>query len=91
MPHGYCFLWNGHLVTLHVVSDAIIGLAYFVISGLLVLLVYKNRRLIPFRWMFLSFGTFIVACGVTHLLSILVLALFGFGIVGALRHPPPPE
>ena len=25
------------------------------------------------------------------LLSLLVLALFGFGIVGALRHPPPPE
>jgi hypothetical protein len=25
------------------------------------------------------------------LLSLLVLALFAFGIVGALRHPPPPE
>jgi hypothetical protein len=25
------------------------------------------------------------------LLSILVLALFGFGIVNALRQPPPPE
>ena len=25
------------------------------------------------------------------LVGLLVLALFGFGIVGALRHPPPPE
>jgi hypothetical protein len=25
------------------------------------------------------------------LVSLLVLALFGFGIVGALRHPPPEE
>jgi len=25
------------------------------------------------------------------ILSVLVLALFGFGIVGALRHPPPDE
>jgi hypothetical protein len=25
------------------------------------------------------------------LLSLLVLALFGFGIVGALRHPPPDD
>ncbi len=24
-------------------------------------------------------------------LSLLILALFGFGIVGALRHPPPPD
>lgn len=73
MPHGSCFLWNPHLLALHVTSDACIGLSYFVISGLLVLIVVQNRHLIPFAWMFVAFGSFIVACGTTHLMSILVL------------------
>ena len=73
MPHGYCFMWNRHLVTLHVSSDACIGLAYFIISGLLLRIVLKNRHLIPFGWMFVAFGCFIVACGVTHFMGILVL------------------
>jgi hypothetical protein len=29
MPHGYCYLWKPGLVWLHVVSDALIALAYF--------------------------------------------------------------
>ena len=28
MPHGHCYLWNPGLVWLHVVSDALISLAY---------------------------------------------------------------
>lgn len=73
MPHGYCFLWNPHLLGLHVLSDACIGLSYFVISALLVMIVLQNRHLIPFGWMFVAFGSFIVACGTTHLIAIWVL------------------
>jgi diguanylate cyclase (GGDEF)-like protein/PAS domain S-box-containing protein len=73
MPHGYCFMWNPHLLALHVSSDACIGLSYFLISGLLGLMVLQNRHLIPFGWMFVAFGSFIVACGATHLMAILVL------------------
>lgn len=73
LPHGFCFLWNRHLLALHVGSDAIIGLSYLIISLLLTRIVYENRRLIPFGWMFLAFGTFIVACGITHFMAILVL------------------
>src|SRR5881392_3534499 len=29
MPHGHCYLWNQDLLTLHLVSDALITLAYF--------------------------------------------------------------
>src|SRR4030095_11650516 len=28
-PHGHCYLWNPGLVGLHVVSDALIAVAYF--------------------------------------------------------------
>ncbi len=73
MPHGYCFAWNPHLVALHVTSDAVIGLSYFTISAILLAIVSRNRHLIPFGWMFVCFGGFIVACGLTHLMGIVVL------------------
>ena len=65
MPHGYCYLWNPSLVSLHVVSDALIVLAYLSIPVTLLYFIRK-RSDIPFHWMFLCFGTFIVACGATH-------------------------
>src|SRR3989344_5461023 len=64
MPHGHCYLWKPHLVTTHVVSDLLIGLAYISISISLYALVKKIK--IPFSTMVLSFGIFIGACGWTH-------------------------
>ncbi|HEY6167326.1 MAG TPA: histidine kinase dimerization/phosphoacceptor domain -containing protein [Verrucomicrobiae bacterium] len=69
MPHGHCYLWNSALLALHLVSDALIALAYFSIPFTLVYFVRKRADL-PFSWMFLCFGTFIVACGTTHLMEI---------------------
>jgi diguanylate cyclase (GGDEF)-like protein/PAS domain S-box-containing protein len=73
LPHASCFLWNRHLILLHVIADAMIGVSYLVISGILTWIAYQNRRLIPFGWMFVAFGGFIVACGFTHFFEILVL------------------
>jgi PAS domain S-box-containing protein len=69
MPHGHCYFWNGKLSALHVASDAVIFLAYTTIPVTL-LYIIRERKDIPFDWMFLCFGTFIVACGTTHLLEI---------------------
>ena len=72
-PHGFCYLWQTDLVAAHVMSDALIGLSYLTISLTLVYLVRRARREIPFGWMFLCFGTFIVACGATHAMEIVTL------------------
>ena len=32
MPHGYCYMWNGRLLWLHLISDALIFLSYVSIS-----------------------------------------------------------
>lgn len=72
MPHGFCYLWNSGLVWLHVVSDSLIALAYFSIPITLVYFVRKRRDL-PFHWMFLLFGLFIVACGSTHAMEVWTL------------------
>ena len=70
MSHGHCYLWNPGLVRLHVLSDVSIGIAYIAISLTLVYLVRRSKRDIPFHWMFLAFGTFIIACGATHLMEV---------------------
>ena len=73
IPHGFCYSWNWKLLSLHVVSDGLIGLSYVVISAALTYLVMKARREIPFSTMFIAFGVFIVACGFTHFIEILTL------------------
>ena len=54
---------------LHVISDALISLAYFSIPFTLLYFVRKRRDL-EFNWMFVCFAVFIVACGTTHLMEI---------------------
>jgi PAS domain S-box-containing protein len=72
-PHGFCYLWLPSLVSAHVVSDLLIGLSYVAISATLGFLVWKARRDLPYSWMFVAFGAFIVACGATHFMEIWTL------------------
>jgi PAS domain S-box-containing protein len=69
LPHRYCYFNNPQLVWVSVVSDTVIALSYIAISTTLAMLVHRTRRDIPFSWVFLAFGLFIVACGGTHLME----------------------
>jgi PAS domain S-box-containing protein len=69
MPHGHCYLWQPDLLWTHVISDILIGLAYVAISGTLAYIVAKGRQDLPFHWMILAFGGFIIACGATHFIE----------------------
>jgi len=84
MPHGYCYLWNIRLVSLHVVSDALIALSYFAIPVTLLWFVRKRRDL-PFNWIFALFGVFIVACGLTHVMEIWNLWHADYWLAGAIK------
>ena len=77
-PHGICLLWRPELIWTHVISDAVIGLAYFSIPIALGVFVTR-RRDIAFGWMFWSFAVFILACGTTHFLSIWTLWVPDYG------------
>ncbi|MCA1990617.1 MAG: response regulator [Coleofasciculus sp. S288] len=72
IPHGHCYLWKPTLVGLHLASDALIALAYYSIPLMLIYFVQK-RRDVPFNWIFLLFGAFIVFCGTGHLIEIWTL------------------
>ena len=73
LPHVYCYLYDKRLIAVHLGADTAIWLSYVSISVTLGYLVYRTRREIPFSWMFIAFGTFIIACGFTHLMEVVVL------------------
>jgi signal transduction histidine kinase len=82
MPaHGFCFLWLPELVWLHVFSNALIALAYFSIPIALWQFA-KKRPDMPFGQIFILFGTFIMLCGLTHVIDIIVLWIPIYGIQG---------
>lgn len=72
LPHGVCLLWDPPLLLLHVVSDALIALAYYSIPIALIFFVRKRKDL-AFSWIFVLFAIFIVACGTTHVLGIMMI------------------
>ncbi|HYE73930.1 MAG TPA: ATP-binding protein [Blastocatellia bacterium] len=84
-PHGTCYYWNTKLIVLHVSSDLVIGTAYVIISALLVKLVYRARRDIPFTWIFVAFGLFIVACGATHFMEIWTVWYSNYWLSGYVK------
>src|SRR5271155_5034519 len=84
LQHGYCYLWNPGLVWLNVISDGLIALAYFAIPVALVWFIRKRRDL-PFSWMFLLFGVFIVACGATHVMEVWNLWHAQYWLAGAIK------
>ncbi|WP_412980349.1 PAS domain S-box protein [Nostoc sp. UIC 10607] len=84
IPHGHCYLWKPGLVWLHLVSDVLTGLAYYSIPVMLVYFVRK-RRDVPFGWIFLMFGAFIVACGTTHLMDVWTLWHPTYWLSGLLK------
>src|ERR1700683_944361 len=73
MSHGHCYLWNPALIRLHVTSDLAIGISYAAISLTLLYLVRRARGEVPFHWMLLAFGAFIIACGGTHFMEVWTL------------------
>ncbi len=71
-PHGFCLLWRPELLWTHVISDAVIAVAYFSIPAALAYLLAR-RRDIDFRPIGWAFAVFILSCGATHLMSIWTL------------------
>jgi PAS domain S-box-containing protein len=85
LPHGFCYLWNKQLLTLHVVSDSLIFLSYLAISYTIAHLWYHERRQLPFQWIFVAFGLFIVACGFTHAMDVVVLWIPLYWMAGDIK------
>ena len=83
-PHGMCLLWRPELLWLHVVSDALTGLAYWSIPIVLAVVAVRRRDLL-FPWALELFALFILACGATHFLAIWTMWRPDYGLEGAMK------
>jgi signal transduction histidine kinase len=73
MPHGMCYLWRPDILWTSVISDVITALAYFSITAAIIIFV-KKRHDLPYPWFFILAGSIIfVACGLSHLISAIVI------------------
>jgi len=83
MPHGHCYLWQPNLVWTMFIADGLIGISYVVISATLYTLVRRSR--VPFEFIFLAFGAFILACGLTHFMEIYTLWYPGYWLAAGVK------
>ena len=83
-PHGICLQWDPELLVVHIASDTIIALSYFSIPFALTYFVSK-RRDVEFGWVFWAFAVFIMACGLTHVMSIYTLWVPAYGLEGVVK------
>jgi two-component system sensor kinase FixL len=86
MPHGMCLLWRPGLMSLHVISDALIALAYFTIPVSILRFVRGRRDLRPaHRALAFLLAAFIALCGFTHVVGIIVLWMPVYLIEGWIK------
>lgn len=76
LPHRYCYLAQPGLIWTNVIMDGLIAGSYALIFGCLFWVAAKLRwlpALHDYLWIFLAFGSFILACGATHLMEIVTV------------------
>jgi two-component system NtrC family sensor kinase len=69
MPHGHCYRWNPTILWGQVVSNVLIGLAYFLIP-IWVYLVFGRLNFPLVRGVAWLFFAFILACGIGHFFDV---------------------
>ena len=84
IPHGYCLSWSPVLLWLNVTSDLLITLAYYSIPLTLVYFI-RQRKDFPYPWLVTLFAGFIVACGTTHLMSVITIWIPLYWLDGLIK------
>ncbi len=86
LARGDCLQWRSDLVALHVVSDVTIALAFLASPiGIVWYLRHRTGLFGEYRVVAWLFGTFILAAGISHLLSVLVNWFPLHGIYGLAK------
>lgn len=85
MPHGHCYQWDPAILWTSVISDSLIAAAYVAIPFTLVFQIMRKRKDLPFNWMFVCFGMFIVACGFTHIMEIITVWRPHYGAMAIVK------
>ena len=76
LPHRVCYLQQPSLVWTNVSMDGLIAVSYAWIFVSLFWVAGKLRSIQDLRnylWILIAFGTFIVACGATHMMEVVTV------------------
>lgn len=75
LPHWHCFLGDKLTLWLNVIANSGIALAYFIIPIQLFRSVKMQKGEMPagYRTIRLLFGSFILACGISHVFDIIII------------------
>lgn len=84
IPHVYCLAGRPELIWTHVVSDALIGIAYFSIPIAIASFLTRRRDMV-FSSLIWLFAAFIMCCGLTHFMSIWTLWHPDYGAEALLK------
>ena len=85
VPRAQCGEWTTGLIWLHNASDFFIWTAYLAIPIVLLFFAHRRRDELPFRQLFGLFGLFILACGTTHLLEIVLFYYPIYRLAGVVK------
>jgi PAS domain S-box-containing protein len=83
-PRWQCGNWSSFHGWLYVASDLGVWSAYTAIPAVLVYFVWRKTT-IPFKGLFLLFGAFILACGLTHLLDAIMFWWPAYRLLGLVE------
>ncbi len=83
-PRWHCGVWSEAHGWLHILSDLGVWTAYLAIPLVLWYFVLR-RRTLPFRYMFVLFGAFIIFCGTTHLMEAIIFWWPAYRLAGMLK------
>ena len=84
MAHGYCLLWQPGLVALHAASDVLILVSYFLIP-VAILALMRRRPDVRLHGIAALFASFIMLCGLSHLLGLVTLWMPIYEIQGVVK------
>ncbi|HEY0759633.1 MAG TPA: histidine kinase dimerization/phosphoacceptor domain -containing protein [Acidisarcina sp.] len=85
VAHDFGYEWNTQLLALHIVSNSLIGISYFVISTILAYVVHHHRRQVPFSGTLIASCIFIGAAAFTHLMDTVLLWHPLFWLAGEVK------
>lgn len=85
IPRAQCGEWTPALIRLHNGSDFLIWTAYLAIPMVLARFAWRRRQELPFAQVFWLFGLFIIACGSTHLMDIVLFYNPLYRLSGAIK------
>ncbi|HUS05048.1 MAG TPA: PAS domain-containing protein [Bryobacteraceae bacterium] len=85
MPRRQCGNWTSGEILFNNLADGIIWLSYMAIPVVIIYFLHKKQGKVPFPKVFCMFGAFIVLCGMTHLMDIVMFYNPMYHLAGLIK------